>query len=304
MKIEGFEPAIADRSQLWSLGQDRIYLCDRGDAGDPREPLDPLDPRGPGGEGAPALLLLHGLLVHHHEFAKIIPALARDRRVLAPDLFGCGESDAPAPEEAEGYAIEWHARALCRLLDRLGVAVVDVVGHSYGAAVALCLAAREPARVRRLALVDAVAFSLPLPIEGRLALLPGIGPALFKTLYRRADLRRYFGRVYADEGLIDEDSVDLYWDRLSRPGAREAAYAMLTQLVDLDPLGARIDQVEAPTLIVWGSEDQVVPLEHGRRLAARLGGATLEVIEGSGHAPNEERPAALVAALRRHFGGA
>lgn len=288
MKIAAFEPAIADRSQLWSLGQDRMYCCDRGDTVE---------------GGPPALLLLHGLLVHHHEFARIIPELARDRRVLAPDLLGCGESDAPAPEEAEGYAIEWHARALSRLLDRLGIAEVDVMGHSYGAAVAICLAAREPARVRRLALVDAVAFSLPLPIEGRLALLPGVGPALFKSVYRRADLRRYFGRVFADEGRIDEAAIDLYWDRLSRPGAREAAYAMLTQLVDLGALEGRIDQVEAPTAVIWGREDQVVPLDHGRRLVDRIPGATLEVIDGSGHAPNEERPAALVAALRRHFAG-
>ncbi|MEZ4381703.1 MAG: alpha/beta fold hydrolase [Nannocystaceae bacterium] len=281
MRIGRFRPAVADRSRMWTLSHGRMYLCERGDDGD-----------------APPLLLLHGLLVHHYEFTRVIAELSRERRILAPDLYGCGDSDAPEPLAAEGYSFDWHARTVAELVDRLGIDTIDVLGHSTGGTVAACLARVLGPRVRRLVLVDTVAYDLRLPIEGRVALFPRVGPALFKNVYRRAELRRYFAKVFADPTKIDERAIDLYWDRLARPGHREAAHAMLERLVDMAGLGATFEAIRAPTLAVWGEEDRIVPLADGRRLAARIPGAELEVLPRCGHAPNEERPAELCAAVR------
>lgn len=283
MRIGRFRPAVADRSRMWTLSHGRMYLCERGDA--------------PG--DAPPLLLIHGLLVHHYEFTRVIAELSRERRILAPDLFGSGDSDAPAPFDAEGYSFDWHARTLAELVDRLAIDRVDVLGHSTGGTVAAGVARVLGARVRRLVLVDTVAYDLRLPLEGRVALFPRVGPALFKNVYRRAELRRYFAKVFADAERIDERAIDLYWDRLARPGHREAAHAMLERLVDMEAVGATFEAIRAPTLVVWGEDDRIVPLEDGRRLAARIPGARLKVLPRCGHAPNEERPAELCALVRR-----
>jgi pimeloyl-ACP methyl ester carboxylesterase len=152
--------------------------------------------------------------------------------------------------------------------------------------------------VQRLVLVDAVVFPMELPIEGRVAMLPRLGPYVWKQLYRRAELRRHLLRVLSTPELLDERAVDVYWDRLGRDGGREAAYAMLQQMTRLQALGERLPRVGAPTLVVWGDRDALMPVETGERIAKLVPDARLEVVEGCGHAVPEERPEALLELLR------
>ncbi len=274
-----------DRSRLVPTAGGRIYVVDRG----PRD------------GAAPPLLLLHGLLVTHHSFREIIDPLAADRRVLALDLPGCGESDRPPPDRAEGYALSWIAACIEEVLGALEIDRVDLVAHSFGGAVALHLATRRPRAVRRLVLVDTVVFPMELPLEGKLALLPRLGPFVFKQLYRRTDLRRYLSKVFSTPELLDERAVDVYWDRLGRDGGRETAYAMLEQMTRLDALSERLGRVEAPTLVVWGDRDRLMPVGIGERIVELLPQAALAVVEGCGHAVAEERPGALLELLREHL---
>lgn len=275
-----------DRSRLVQTGGGRVYVMDRGPA-----------------DGAlPPLVLLHGLLVTHHAFREVMMPLCQERRVIALDLPGCGESDRPRPDEADGYSLSWLAGRVHEVMISLGVERCDLVAHSFGGAVAVQLAASVPALVRRLVLVDAVVFTMELPLEGKMALLPRLGPYLFKQLYRRADLRRYLGRVFSTPELLDERAVDVYWDRLGRDGGREAAYAMLLQMTKLDLLRDRIAQVKAPTLVVWGDRDSLMPLETAEQLVGLLAESELRVVEGCGHAVTEERPDALVELLREYLG--
>ncbi len=276
---------IPDRSRLVPTQAGRIFAVDRG-------PLD----------GArPPLVLLHGLLVTHHAFRAIIDPLAVDRRVIALDLPGCGESDRPRPADAEDYALPWIAARVHEAVGAMGLEQVDLLAHSFGGAVGIELAAKVPALVRRLVLVDPVTFPMELPLEGRMALLPRLGPMLFRQLYRRADLRRYLSRVFSTPELVDERAVDVYWDRLGRDGGRDAAYAMFLQMTRLDALASRFAEVSAPVQVVWGDRDRLLSVEMGQRLAQKLPDATLEVIEGCGHAVAEERPEALVTLVRGHL---
>jgi pimeloyl-ACP methyl ester carboxylesterase len=271
-----------DRTRLVPTDGGRLFAVDRGPlASDP-----------------PPLVLLHGLLVTHHAFRAIIDPLAAERRVIALDLPGCGESDRPDPDAADGYALPWLAARVHEALGALGVVRCDVLAHSFGGAVAVELALAVPALVRRLVLVDPVVFPMALPLEGRLALLPRLGPYVWKQLYRRADLRRHLVRVLCTPELLDERAVDVYWDRLAREGGREAAYAMLQRMEGLDPLGERLARVQAPTRVVWGDRDALVPVETGERIARMMPAAELVVVEGCGHAVPEERPEALVELVR------
>jgi pimeloyl-ACP methyl ester carboxylesterase len=287
VRAPGFELALADASRLVRLPLGQVFVRDHGDPA-----------------RRPPLLLLHGLLLTSHAFVRLIPELARDFRVLAPDLPGCGDSDRPPPVLCEGYSPRWLAAAVAELLSALGVAQVDLVGHSWGGAIAVCLADAAPERVRRLVLVDPTCYEMPIPIEGRLARLPRVGPYVFKNLYRRAELRRYLGRAFSSDALVDEADVDLYWDRLARSGGREAAHAMLMQLMNPDAMAAMIPRMRAivaPTLVVWGDRDAIVPREDAERVAGAVPGATLRWIEGCGHAPAEERPEALAELIREHL---
>jgi pimeloyl-ACP methyl ester carboxylesterase len=254
--------------------------------------------RGPAEGERPPLVLVHGLLVTHHAFRAVLEPLAAERRVIALDLPGCGESDRPDPDAAEGYALPWLAARVHEALGALGVARCDLLGHSFGGAVVVELATAVPALVRRLVLVDPVVFPMELPLSGRMAMLPRLGPYLWKQLYRRAELRRYLGRVFSTPELLDERAVDVYWDRLGRDGGREAAHAMLMQMTRLESLGERLARVDVPTLVVWGDRDGLMPVETGERLVKLLPQGQLQVVEGCGHAVPEERPEALVELVR------
>jgi pimeloyl-ACP methyl ester carboxylesterase len=284
---QSYDLAVSERSRLVDLSTCRVFLRDHGER-----------------RAGPPLLLLHGMLVTSHVFVRLIPELSRDFQVLAPDLPGTGDSDRPPPILCHGYSARWLAGAVLEMLDAIACERVDIVGHSWGGAVAACLVDAAPERVRRLVLVDPTVFEMPVPIEGRLAQVPGLGPYVFKNWYRRAELRRYLGRAFSSEMLVDEGDVDIYWDRLARSGGREAAHAMLMQLMNPDAMGAMIPRLRglvAPTLVVWGDRDQIVPREHAQRVTDTIPGAQLRWIEGCGHSPAEERPEALASLIREHL---
>ncbi len=297
----GFAPAPEEDSRLVSLSFGRVFLHDHARALylDRQREHDAAER-----PARPPLLLLHGLLVTSHAFSGLIPELVPHARVLAPDLPGCGDSDRPPPVLCADYSARWQAAAIEELLDSIGVDQVDLVGHSWGGAIAACLADVAPHRVRRLVLVDPTVFSMPVPIEGRLAQLPTLGPYLFKNLYRRNELRRYLARAFSSEDMLSEADVDLYWDRLARAGGREAAHAMLMQLMHSETMAAmlpRLRAITAPTLVVWGDRDAIVPREHADRVAAAIPGAQLRWIEGCGHSPAEERPEVLAVMIDEHL---
>jgi len=260
-----------------------MYVCDRGP------------------EDGPILVLLHGLLVHHYEYNRLIPLLEANYRVIAPDFVGCGNSDHPDSDLCEDYRLAFQARVILELFEVLGLGSsrpIHLVGHSMGGAIAGLVALT---RATSLCLVDSSCFTMQMPLEGKLAVLPGIGPLVFTRMFGRADLRRYFNRVFADPRRIDEQTIDIYWDRLARPGAREAAHAMLLQLQDLDAVTAQFREIQCPTAVIWGERDVLLPESQGRRLAATIPGASFHVIEGCGHAPNEETPAQLGDLLTGHL---
>ncbi|MSP60159.1 MAG: alpha/beta fold hydrolase [Myxococcales bacterium] len=244
------------------------------------------------GQGAP-LVLLHGFLVSHWYFRPVIAPLAERFEVIALDLPGHGESDNPPPDRF-GYDFPAMADLVVAALDALGVGKVRLYGHSMGGGIALTLAARHPDRVERLLLEDPAVYPLPISLEGRLALLPGIGPFLFKNVYRRSDLRKHLRNAYRDPTLGTEELIDYFWERFNRAGARAAYYATLKYLGSLADNTGDPGRITAPTLIAWGEEDRIIPLAHGKRLARQIPGARLEVIPACGHSPHEERPDELL----------
>src|SRR4051812_41000341 len=99
----------------------------------------------------PPLVLLHGLTDSHRTWSRVAPTLARNHRVLMPDLAGHGLSSRPDAS----YSLAWHAKVIGEWLDSLGIEQTDVVGHSFGGGVAQWLLLERRERVRRLGLVAA-----------------------------------------------------------------------------------------------------------------------------------------------------
>jgi pimeloyl-ACP methyl ester carboxylesterase len=247
----------------------------------------------------PPLVLVHGWLVNSKEWSLVIPGLAKRFRVIAPDLPGFGESDYPTEFR---YDREGYAETLCNLLAGLEIPRAHVAGHSFGGAVSIVFAADYPERVDRLALINTISYPFNVPLSGRIALFPVVGPFLFKRLYSRSVFHDYFKRsVFAPGFKYDRAMVDAYYDRFSPPAARDAAYRVLPVTTDLTSLGPKISKVRAPTLILWGEQDPMFPVALGTRLSREITGSQLKTLAGCGHAPPEEMPERTIEMLEHHF---
>lgn len=270
-----------DRSRLVAAGDVRVFVTDVG-------PED----------GVP-LVLLHDVLCTGHAYARLLECLPGDRRAIAIDLPGCGESDRPAPAEYDDYRIERIARTLHEVLAQANVGRCELWGQGLGALVAMELATLQPQRVARLVAMGLGGSAGHLPHELRLAGLPAFGTLAFARAYRRADLERTMRRWRA-HGAANPLAVDVYWDRLGRRGGMEATCELLLQLEHVAVAQSRLVDTLGRTPIdvalVWGDREVIGPTEQaGWRDALPM--ATAIVIENCGHAVAEDRPEALLAAL-------
>jgi pimeloyl-ACP methyl ester carboxylesterase len=250
-------------------------------------------------------MLIHGLGDEADTWRHILPALAERRRVIALDLPGFGRSDKPR----RAYTLAFFAGAVAALMNALGVERATLAGSSLGAAVAQRLALSHPTLVERLVLIDGGLPVQPGRPPGQLwwFLTPGLGEAVYISLRRSQDeayatLKPYYHDL---DALPPDDRAFLrqrVWARVWSAGQRRAFLSALRWLaVDRGTRATtfreRLARLPTPTLLIWGEHDQIVPRAAGEALAALLPDADIQIIAGSGHLPQQERPAALLDAL-------
>jgi pimeloyl-ACP methyl ester carboxylesterase/putative sterol carrier protein len=244
------------------------------------------------GQGPP-VVLLHGLGATKLSYLPLLPALARHHTVVVPDLPGHGESTKP---RAADYTPQYFAYVILELMDRLGAERAAIVGNSMGGRIALEIAGEAPDRVPALVLLDPAAAGLPFPLFARLlGMLPtGVGavPIPLRKRIVMAAMRQLFADPRRLPGAAYLAGADEFV-RIYRMGsARVALLAAIRGLVaDPDgPFWERVASYPGRALILWGSEDRLVPLRMGRRLAATMRHAELVVLPGVGHVPQFEVP--------------
>jgi 3-oxoadipate enol-lactonase len=244
------------------------------------------------GTGAP-LLLIQGLGYTRHGWGSLPQILAARHRVLVYDNRGIGDSDIP-----EGpYTVSELADDAVAVLDETGLGRVDVLGASLGGMVAQELARAHPERVDRLVLVCTTgggAGSFPMP-ERTVSLMSEAA-----RLDPEVAMRRFVENALAPDAppaIVDE----VFAHRLAHPPDPQGWQAQAAAAVAWDGLEAA-SGIRAPTLVVTGSEDNVVDARNSALLAERIPGARLAQVEGAGHLVFWER-ADEVAALVEGFLG-
>jgi len=241
------------------------------------------------GEGPP-LLFIHGLSGSWQNWLENIPHFARTHRVIAPDLPGHGSSPMPGWE----ITIPAFGKLISRLCEQLDAEPAVLVGNSMGGFISAEVTVSQPATVQRLVLVSAAGVSharmakAPAETAGRMAraALP-IALRYQDRMLRRPRLRRRLVRnLFADPASI---SPELSWEILHHGVNAPGFVAALGALMGYDILD-RLDDVEIPTLIVWGRSDRVVPPADALEYARHLHNSRLEVFDRCGHLPQAERP--------------
>ena len=251
---------------------------------------------GPRTDGTP-LVLLHGTSASLHTWEGWVDALKGERRVIRIDLPGFGLTG-PAPDG--DYHLARYSRFVGALLDDLGLKQVVLAGNSFGGQVAWKFAADAPDRVARLVLVDAAGYPYrpeSVPLAFRMARIPVLEPLMTHTL-PRSMVESSVRNVYGDPARVTPELVDRYHELALREGNRGA----LVQRFRQSPGGEfteQISRIKAPTLLLWGGRDRLIPLENGQRFAREITGSQLVVFDALGHVPHEEDPITTVAAVKR-----
>ena len=248
----------------------------------------PLFWRGEPAQTAVPVLYVHGVPTDGDDFE---PFLARTGGI-APDLPGFGRSGKPAEFD---YSIEGYADYLAVFLDHVGVERCSLVVHDWGGA-ALALAQREPERVERLVIIDAVPL-LPGYVPHRLARLwarPGVGELLMGLTTRQSASLLSRGAM-AGRRPMEPALAERAWRHFDHGTQR--AILKLYRSTDPDGLaraGMRLGELRCPALVLWGAEDPYVPASFAHAYAGALGGEVrVEVLERASHWPWIDRPEAV-----------
>jgi pimeloyl-ACP methyl ester carboxylesterase len=237
------------------------------------------------GDGDP-VLFLHG--AGGLFWDPLLDAIAASHRVVAPEHPGAGDSQGLEHVEDLWDLVLYYNE----LLDALELPRVSIVGHSFGGMVAAEIAANNPERVSKLALIAPIGLWLdehPVPD------ISGVPPERIPELVL-ADPQ---GPVAALMPAPDPSNPESLF---------KAAMTLASILQFIWPLpdkglSKRLYRVKAPTLLVWGAQDKLVDPAYGQAFAAAIAGARLELIDGAGHLPNLEQPEATIGVLTEFLAG-
>lgn len=230
------------------------------------------------GSGRP-VLLIHGSgpgVTAWANWRQVLPALGKTCRAIAPDMVGFGYTERPA---GIAYGIDaWVAHAV-GVLDALGIEQTDLIGNSFGGAIALALAIRHPQRVRKLVLMGSV--GVPFEITPELDAVWGYAPSL-------AAMRGLLDIFAYDRSLVTDELAELRYQASIRPGFQESFAAIFPaprqQWVDaMASREADIRAIAQPTLIIHGRDDRVIPLSNSLTLHRWIENSQLHVFGRCGH---------------------
>jgi pimeloyl-ACP methyl ester carboxylesterase len=244
--------------------------------------------RDTGPRAAPAVIFLHGFGSSLQTWEDWARDLEADHRVMRYDLPGFGLTGAdPSGDYTDRRSVE----VLIALMDRLGVSRASIVGNSMGGRIAWTFAALKPERVDKLVLVSPDGFTSPgleYGVKTRVPLLVRTLPYVLPSFMLRASL----APAYANPNAVTEALFRRYRDMMLAPGVRGAIVDRMSQQVLVNPVPL-LRRIEAPTLLMWGEKDAMIPFTNSADYLRALPHVTLAALPGIGHLPQEEAPATL-----------
>ena len=235
----------------------------------------------------------------------LVEPLATDHRLILIDLKGFGKS--PKPYDGK-YSMFDQAELIYKFILQNDLHDLILVGHSFGGEVALLvtqkLAKQEPGRLSKLILIDTVAYPQKLPRVIRMLRMPLLGVLGLYLIPDKIKVRNMMKMVYFDDSKITPEDIEAYATPLSLPGAKYAMRQTARQIIpeNISELLATYSRVNVPTLIVWGREDKIIPLENGVRLHQAIGNSQMVIIDRCGHSPQEDRPGEVIETIRQFLG--
>ena len=238
-----------------------------------------------GPQAAPALLLMHGFGSSLQAWDDWSLKLEQKYRVIRLDLPGFGLTGA---SPANDYSEEKDLAILTHFADKLGLEKFSIIGHSMGGKMAWTLAASQPERVQALVLMAPDGFPEAKDIGTKPYEVPAV-MGLIKYFLPKYLVRKSIEPAFAEADALSDARVNRYYDMLRAPGVRAAILERSNQTIYTDPV-PRLKAIKAPTLLIWGEQDQMIPSTNAKSYASVLSNSTTVLVPKLGHLLQEEQP--------------
>ena len=239
----------------------------------------------------PVVVLLHGLGSRKDDWLPVLEPMAQKYRLLVPDQIGFGKSDKPLLD----YSVQTYVDFLNEFLRQLKVEKASLVGESLGGWIAGLYVAEmgEGAHlvpVEKLVLVDAAGLKQDKPI-------PELNPSSLTAM------RGLMEAVFYDTSWLNEDALrKIFTDKLAVKDSYTVRSFLGNPAREKERLDDRLASIKAPTLVVWGKQDKLLPIASGERYAAGIAGAKFVSFEKCGHVPPMEKTEEFLAAVMAFLG--
>jgi pimeloyl-ACP methyl ester carboxylesterase len=243
------------------------------------------------------IILVHGTSASLHTWNGWTEVLSDHHRVIRFDMPGFGLT---GPHPQAKYRIEDYAETLVKLMDAMNIDTAIVAGNSLGGYVAWSTAVLYPERVAKLILVDSSGYpfkSQSIPIGFRISQSP-ILKYLLGNIMPRTVVKSSLENVYGNPEGITKDLVDRYFDLNIREGNRAALVKRFRE-TKAGQLADRVGELTQPTLIMWGEQDNLIPISVGQRFHQEITNSQFISFSELGHVPHEENPQVTVAAVEQ-----
>ena len=245
----------------------------------------------------PTVVLLHGLGGDGANWAFTLPALAKSFHVFVPDQIGFGQSDKPLIDYRVGTLVDF----LEAFFQKTGITKAVLVGNSLGGWTALDFTLAHPDQVERLVLVDSAGYSL-----GRLGTPPPsreVLTALNPSTVAAA--RTLIATIFANKSMATDANAERFLtDHLRKGDGYTIDRFIDSVMLGQDVVDGKLGGIHAPTLVIWGREDGLIPLANGTLMAKEIPGAESVILDHCGHVPQMECAAPFIAALTKFLGEA
>ena len=249
------------------------------------------------------LILLHGTSASLHTWDGWVFHLQNllqgqkqeHRRIIRFDMPAFGLT---GPHPKGDYRIESYAKTVVAVMDALNVKRAIIAGNSLGGYVAWGTAVFYPERVAKLILVDASGLPFQaksVPLGFKIASNPLLH-SLLGDIFPRSVVQTSVENVYSDSSRVTADLVDRYFELTLRQGNRDALAQRFVQ-TQSGVLADRLAEISQPTLILWGRDDNLIPLELGHQFKQLIADSRLQIFDGLGHVPHEEGPLETVSSI-------
>lgn len=259
-----------------------------------------------GNTNGQTLLLLHGSNASLHTWEPWVTQLSDDFFMVTVDLPGHGLT---GPVPSDDYSYQGMVKFVKEFTEALDIKNFILGGNSMGGGVTLAYTLQYPDDPTHLILVDAGGTQLPTPPQGEVDY-----PLAFELAgrwYSSWIIEYITPRNLASEGLfasvsvkdiVTEDMVDRYWELARHPGSRRATGIRFAGYREAGRRDLPVEGIALPTLIIWGDEDKLIPVELGYALDSRIPNSELKVFDGVGHLPMEEVAEESAEAVRAFLG--